>query len=150
MAIVRWDPFCELASLQSSITKLFDESFKFPRSSEQGGFIQGWTFPVDVKETEDSIILKAEIPGLNREEMKINFADNQLTILGERKKEIKEEGERFLRVERSFGSFSRTFTVDLPVKSEEIKARYVDGILEIALPKKEDVKPRQIEIEVQE
>lgn len=150
MAIVRWDPFCELASLQSSITKLFDESFKFPRLSGQGGFAHGWTFPVDVKETEDSIILKADIPGLNREEIKINFAGNQLTILGERKKEIKEEGERFLRAERSFGSFSRTFTVDLPVKSEEIKARYVDGILEIALPKKEDVKPRQIEVEAQE
>lgn len=149
MAIVRWEPFRELANLQSSITKLFDESFRFPSTSELGGFTQGWTFPVDIKETDDSLVLKAEIPGLNREEIKINFNDNQLTIRGERKKEIKEEGERYLRVERSYGSFSRTFNVDLPVKPEGIKARYADGILEITLPKKEDVKPRQIDIEVQ-
>jgi HSP20 family protein len=149
MNLVKWDPFREMANLQSSISKLFEEGTRMPRSSEQDSFVQGWMFPVDIKETDGSILLKAEIPGLSREDIKINFSGNQLTIRGERRKETKEEGERFLRVERSYGSFSRTFTVDMPVKKEEIKARYNEGVLEIILPKQEEIKPRDIEIEVE-
>lgn len=150
MALVRWDPWNELNSLQTSINKLFDDSFALPRKSEQAGFIQGWMVPVDVKETADSVVLKAEVPGLSKEDVKISFADNQLTIRGERRKEEKEEGERFLRVERSYGGFSRTFMVDVPVKAEEIRARYQDGVLEITLPKREEIKPKEITIDVEE
>ncbi|MCL6638965.1 MAG: Hsp20/alpha crystallin family protein [Firmicutes bacterium] len=147
MALVRWDPFREMANLQASISKLFEEGARLAK--EDGGFVQGWMFPVDIKETTGSLILKAEIPGLNREDIKISFADGRLTIRGERKKETREEGERFLRVERSYGSFSRTFTVDVPVDKDAIKARYADGILEITLPKQEEVKPREITIDVE-
>lgn len=149
MSLVRWDPFREISNLQASINKLFDENFRLFRAPEQGGLVQGWMFPVDIKETADSIIINAEIPGLNREDIKISFADNQLTIRGERKKEIQEENERFLRLERSYGSFCRTFTLDVPVKPEEIKARYQDGLLEITLPKQDDIKPREITIDVE-
>lgn len=148
MALIKWDPFREMVNLQNSINRLFDENFRFWRSPE-AGLVEGWSFPVDIKETRDSIIVTAEIPGLNREDVKVSFADNQLTIRGERKKETKEEGDRYLRVERSYGTFSRVFTVDVPVKADEIKAKYQDGILEITLPKKEEVKPKDIEITIE-
>jgi HSP20 family protein len=148
MALVRWDPWNELSNLQASINKLFEENLALPRRSEHVGFIQGWMFPVDIKETGDSVILKAEIPGLSKDDVKISFNDNQLTIRGERRKEEKEEGERFLRVERSYGGFSRTFLVDVPVKADEIKAKYQNGILEITLPKREESKPKEIGIDI--
>ena len=150
MTMVKWSPFREMLTLQNSINKLFDENLRFMGNQEHGGFIQGWSFPVDIKETDDDIIITAEIPGMSREDLKINFMENQLTIRGERKKETKEEGSRFIRMERNYGSFCRTFTVDVPVKPEEIKAKYRDGVLEICLPKKEESKPKDINIEIAE
>ena len=148
MTLVRWDPFREVSNLQASINKLFEDNFRL-RNSEQGGLVQGWMFPVDIQETAEDVVIKAEIPGLNREDIKISFADNRLTIRGERRNEAREEGVRYLRVERSYGTFSRTFALDIPVKPDEIKARYQDGVLEITLPKQDDVKPREISINLE-
>lgn len=148
MALVKWDPFREMAGLQHSINKLFDENFRLWRSPE-GPLMQGGTFPVDIKETPEAVLIKAELPGMNKEDIKISFTDNLLTILGERKKEEKEEGVNFLRVERSYGSFSRSFSVDVPVKQGEIKARYQDGVLEITLPKEEDSRKKEVAIEIE-
>lgn len=145
MGLVKWDPFHEMTNLQHSINKLFDD--RFLKSSDLG-LSQGWAFPVDIKETADSIVIKAEMPGLTREDVKITFSDNLLTIRGQRQKENKFEGERYLRVERSYGNFSRTFNLDFPVKAEEIKARFQDGILEVLLPKKEEAKPKEITIDI--
>ncbi|MFZ5597197.1 MAG: Hsp20/alpha crystallin family protein [Bacillota bacterium] len=149
MTLVKWNPLKEMAALQNSINKLFDENFRIIGKGEHGGFIQDWSFPVDIKETEDQVIITAEVPGISREDLKINFTGNQLTIHGERKSETKEEDSRFIRVERNYGRFSRTFTVDVPVKPEEIKAKYRDGVLEIYLPKRELSKPKEIAIEVE-
>lgn len=150
MALIRWDPFRELASLQHSINRLFDDNLGLIRRPElEGALAQGGTFPVDIKDTPDAILVKAELPGVNKEDLKISFGDNLLTIRGERKKEEKEEGANYLRIERSYGSFSRSFTVDVPVKQEGIKARYQDGILEITLPKEGEKKKKEFTVEIE-
>lgn len=148
MALVKWDPFREMAALQHSINRLFDDNFRSLKSPE-GALVQGLSFPVDIKDTPEAFLLKAELPGLAKEDIKINFNDNMLTIRGERKKEEKEEGANFIRVERSYGSFTRSFSVDVPVKYNEIKARYQDGILEVILPKEEDAKKREFSVEIE-
>ncbi len=146
MSLVRWDPFRELSALQNSISRLFDESFF--RSADRS-LAQGWMFPVDIKDAADAIVIKAELPGLSKEDIRINFKDNVITVTGERKQEEKEEGADFIRVERRYGSFSRSFSVDVPVKEDEIKARYDNGLLEITIPKADHTKAyaKQIEIE---
>ncbi|MGC7847208.1 Hsp20/alpha crystallin family protein [Desulforudis sp. 1088] len=143
MSLVRWDPFRELSALQHSINRLFEDIY--PR---QGNLTQGWMFPVDIKETPEAILVKAEIPGVSKDDIKVTFDNNVLTIRGERKSEEKEEGTNFLRVERKYGSFSRSFSVDVPVDQEKIKASYKDGVLEVVLPKgAEDSKGVTVEIE---
>lgn len=143
MSLVRWDPFRELSALQHSINRLFEDIY--PR---QGNLTQGWMFPVDIKETPEAILVKAEIPGVSKDDIKVAFDNNVLTIRGERKSEEKEEGANFLRVERKHGSFSRSFSVDVPVDQEKIKASYKDGVLEVVLPKgAEDSKGVTVEIE---
>lgn len=149
MALIKWDPFRELAGLQHSINRLFDDNLRFFRTPEEGTLAQGGTFPVDIKDTPDAVLVKAELPGINKEDIKVNFSNNLLTIRGERKKEEKEEGSNFLRIERSYGSFSRSFTVDIPVKQDGIKARYQDGVLEITLPKEEDKKKKEFTIDIE-
>lgn len=146
MAIVRWDPFRELAGLQGSIAKLFDDNLSYFRVP--GGNASQFAFPVDIRETPESVLIKAELPGVKKEDIKIKFNDNILTIQAERSKEEKEEGVNYVRTERSYGSFSRSFTVDVPVKHGEIKAGYQEGVLEITLPKEEAVKKEDFDIKV--
>jgi len=148
MDLVKWDPFHELSGLQSSINRLFDDNFRYPRMYA-GTLAQGWAFPVDIKDTPSAVLVRAELPGANKEDIQVTYADNLLTIRGERRKEEKEEGVNFLRTERSYGSFSRSFTVDVPVKHDEMKARYRDGILEVILPKDMDAKRKGKNIEIQ-
>lgn len=145
MALVRWDPFRELAGLQNSITRLFDENMRYLKLPEDSA--GQFAFPVDIKDTPEAVQIRAEMPGMNKEDIKINLNDNLLTIQGERRKEEKEEGANFIRVERSYGSFSRSFTVDIPVKQDDIKASYREGVLEITLPK--EAAPKQEEVNIQ-
>lgn len=147
MNLVRWDPFRELMGVQNTISRLLDENFPL-RYPEKGTLAQGWMFPVDIKDTPDAIVIKAEIPGMNREDIKLGYKDNVLTIRGERRKEEKQENENYIRVERSYGSFSRSFALDAPVKYEGIRAQYRNGVLEITLPKEEESKFREIDIDV--
>jgi len=147
MALVRWDPFREMAGLQSSINKLFNENIRLLGAPE-GALDQGLLFPVDIKDTPEAVIIKAELPGMNKDDIKVRFADNLMTISGERRKEEKEKGENYIRVERNFGAFSRSFTVNTPVKQDKVKARYREGILEITLPKEAPTMHQEIDIEV--
>lgn len=148
MALVKWDPFRDLSSLQSSINRLFDDNFRFWREPE-ATLSQEGAFPVDIKDTPEAILIKAELPGFNKDNIKVGLADNLLTIRAERQREEKEESANYLRVERSYGSFSRSFTLNMPVKHEKLKARYQDGILEISLPKEEDIKNKEINIDIE-
>lgn len=146
MAIVRWDPFHDLHSLQRSINRLLEDPFL--RNDENAPAAASWTFPVDIKENQDSVVVRAEIPGVKAEDVRVHVHDNQLIIQGERKQEKEEKGERFIRVERSYGSFYRAFSVGVPVNADRIRAGYKDGVLEVVLPKEEKAKPKEIEIEV--
>lgn len=148
MAIVRWDPFRELNTLQHSINRLFDDNLRFLRAPD-AALAQGGAFPVDIKDTPEAVVVIAELPGFNKEDIKVNFNDNMLSIKGERNREEKEESENYLRVERSYGSFSRSFSVDVPVKQDEIKARYQDGVLEITLPKQDEAAKKEFNVEIE-
>lgn len=147
MAIVRWDPFRELAGLQGSIARLFDDNLSYFRMP--GVAANQLAFPVDIKDTPESVLIKAELPGMKKEDIKISFNDNILTIQAERSKEEKEEGVNYVRTERSYGSFSRSFTIDVPVKQGEAKACYQEGVLEITVPKETAVQKEEINIQVE-
>lgn len=147
MTLIKWDPFREIVALQNSVNRLFDENLRALWQSERkehAGF-----FPVDIKETLENIIIKAELPGMAREDIKVTFNDGLITIKGERRQESKEENGNFLRVERRYGTFSRTFSVDVPVKAAEIKASYKDGVLEVILPRENENKAGEVQIQVE-
>jgi len=139
MTITRIDPFRELAS--------FFENFTEPTGKDQltaGTFVP----PVDVYEDEQNLVLKLEIPGLNDEDVNVSVENNTLTVQGERKFEKEEKEENFHRIERRYGTFTRTFTLPQTVDSEALKASYEHGVLTLSLPKKEAAKPKQIKVEI--
>lgn len=148
MDLVKWDPFHELTGWPSPLSRFFDDSFRYPRLPA-GALAQGWAFPVDIQDTPDALLVKAELPGAKKEDIRVTFNNNLLTITGERRKEERTEGANYLRTERGYGSFSRSFTVDVPVNHEQMKARYRDGILEIVLPKDPEYSRRGRNIEIQ-
>ena len=145
MNIVRYDPFRDLRSLQDEMNRLFSSTFTRGGSDEQmfGGT---WNPNVDIFENKDSIVLEADLPGLKPEDVNISIENNVLTISGERKFEKKDEGDNFHRVERGYGSFTRSFTLPPTVSSENATAEFENGILHLTLVKREEAKPRRIEI----
>lgn len=149
MPLIRWDPFRDLVSLQERINKLFEDNILRTRSGVDAMDAGVWSPPVDIFETTESIVLKAELPGLDKKNIHIEVKDNVLTLTGERTfdKTIKEEN--YHRMERCYGSFIRSFTLPSSVDKDKVKARFKDGILEVSLPKSEKAKPKQITVEVQ-
>jgi HSP20 family protein len=148
--IIRKDPFFELTSLRDRVNQLFNQAFG---GLEGFGFEQPLTSPtflppVDISEDDHNITLKAEIPGVKVEDVGITLENNVLTITGERKFKEEENNENFHRVERRYGKFTRSFTLPAGVNSEEVKATFEDGVLNITLPKREEFKPKQITIGV--
>lgn len=140
MAIIRWDPFREMTSFEDQFNRLW-------RGLADGRQRQESWFPaVDVYDTKDAVVLKAELAGMNPDDIQIEVEDNVLTIKGERKFEEKVEDERYYRVERRFGSFQRSLALPQGVKSEDIAANYEDGILEVRVPKAEEEKPKKISV----
>jgi HSP20 family protein len=147
MELVRWEPFEGLNRLHSRINDLFDESFGRARSlpSATAGV---WLPPVDILESKDAYLIRAELPGMKKEDFNLEVNDGTLTLSGERKAETLSEGVEYHRSERVNGKFSRSFYLPQTVKQDGIKANYRDGILEIHVPKVEEAKPRQIAISV--
>jgi HSP20 family protein len=138
----RWDPFDELSTLRNRMDRLVSRMSE----GEEGLFKGGWMPTTDVVETTDAIILKAELPGMNEKDIKIEVENGMLTMQGERNMEEKTEEKDYRRIERSYGKFLRTFTLPTNVKVDDIKASYHDGLLEVTIPKKEEAKPRKIEV----
>jgi HSP20 family protein len=147
MEIVRWEPFEGLNRIQSRINDLFDETFGRSRAVS-GGANGVWYPPVDVLESRDSYLIRAELPGMKKEDFNLEVRDGTLSLSGERKFEEPANGVEYHRVERASGKFVRSFSLPHTVKSDEIKASYRDGILEIHVPKAEEAKPKQITINV--
>ena len=145
MSIVRYDPFRELRSLNDEMNRLF--SISMPRSFEDEGFARGaWNPSVDIYENKEQLVLEAELPGMKREDFELTVENNVITLRGERKFEKKEENDNYHRVERSYGSFSRSFTLPQTVSGENAVAEFKNGVLRVTLPKREEVKARRIEI----
>jgi HSP20 family protein len=144
MNIVRHDPFGDLRSLQNEMNRLFSSSFA--RGDESELTRGAWSPSVDIFENKDHIVLEAELPGVKPENVEVSIENNVLTLTGERKFEKKAEGDNFHRVERSYGSFTRSFTLPPTVTSENAQAEFENGLLRLTLSKREEAKARKIEI----
>ncbi len=143
--LTRWEPFREFVTLQDRMNRLFRDS--------QGGQEEALTTstfapPVDVYEDEHNITLKIEVPGIDEKDIDVRVENNTLTVHGERKFEKEEKEENYRRVERQYGSFTRTFTLPTTVDSENIQADYDKGVLKVKLAKKAEAKPKQIKVNV--
>jgi len=149
MTIVKWDPFRNVAALQDRINRIFDESFSRTADVDDDISMSAWKPSVDIYETDEAIILKAELPGIKKEDVSVEIKDNVLTLRGERveDKEIKEGS--YFRKERCFGTFSRAFNLQHRVQPDKIKAKFKDGILVVEIPKPEEEKPKQITVNVE-
>ena len=139
--LVRWEPFRELAQLQGEMGRLVNGLFE-----GQGRTSQGWVPALDVWETESELVYAFDLPGLEEDQIDIEVQDDTLTVSGERVKETKEQGERFFRFERRYGSFGRAVGLPAGVDESKIAASYVNGVLEIRVPKPEEAKPRRIQL----
>jgi HSP20 family protein len=149
MAIVRWDPFRDMISLRERMDKLFEESLARFRAPEEEVVPTFWSPAVDIYETDENIIVKAELPGIEKEDVAIEVKDNNLILRGERKREKEVKEENYHRIERSYGSFMRSFSIPVSVKQNQVKAKFKDGVLEVTLPKAEEAKPKLIKVEVE-
>lgn len=143
--LTRWEPFRNLGTLQEQVNRLFDDSFF--RFGEESA-LTTWAPAVDIYEDGDNLVLKADLPDINEKELDLRMENNTLTLRGERKFEKKVEEENYLRVERRYGSFSRSFSLPNTVNTEAIKAEYKNGVLTVVLPKREESKPKQIKVAV--
>ena len=153
MAIIRWEPFRDLLTLQERMNRVFDDSLRgTPRaanpSEDEWALGGSWAPSVDIYEQDGNIVLKAELPGIDAKDVDIRLENNVLTLRGERKLEGEVKRESYHRVERAYGSFARSFTLPTVVDQGNIKAEYKDGVLKLVLPKREEAKPRQIQINV--
>ncbi len=147
MALIRWEPARELATLQNEMNRLFGTFFEDPaRGGATGQTLRRWIPAMDLVETENDFILRADLPGLTEGDVNIELEDNVLTISGERKAEHEERKEGYYRVERAFGNFSRSLTLPEGVDPDKVKARFDRGVLEVTVPKPEQRKPRKVTI----
>ena len=145
MTIVRYDPFRDLRTLQEEVNRLF--STNLTRAFDDEGIGRGaWAPSVDIYENKDQIVLEAELPGMRQEDFDLSIENNVITLRGERKFEKTDETDNYHRVERSYGSFTRSFTLPQTVTAEGATAEYSNGVLRVTLPKREETKARRIEI----
>jgi HSP20 family protein len=144
-SITRWDSYQGLSELQEQVTRLFQSAF--PRRSDNSA-LTTWAPAVDIYETENELVVKTDLPEVNQKDLDVRVESNMLTIRGERKFENKVEQEAYLRVERTYGAFSRSFSLPNTVNSEAIKADYKNGVLTITLPKRAESKPKQVKVNI--
>jgi len=141
----RFEPFRGASSLQDQINRLFSDVFDRPADESN---LTSWAPAVDIFETEHELVVKADLPDINPKDLDIRVENNILSIRGERKFESKVSEDKYLRVERAYGSFSRSFSLANTVNSEAINADYQDGVLTLTVPKREEAKPKQIKVNV--
>jgi HSP20 family protein len=150
MTVVKWDPFRELEEMSERLNRMIAR----PSVHTNGGqgkevmTVADWTPTVDISETEAEYAIKAELPEVRKEDVKVTVEDGVLTIQGERKQEKEEKGRKYHRIERSYGRFARTFTLPDTVDEGKVRAEYADGVLHLHLPKSEKAKPKQIDVKI--
>ncbi len=143
--IVRWDPF---RNLQSQIERMFEDTLL--RSQPGDTALSAWSPRVDIHEAPDALVLEADLPGMDGKDLDVRLENNMLTIRGERKIETKVAEEDYLRLERAYGSFTRSFSLPHTVDTDHIDAEYKNGVLTVRLPKREEAKPKQVKVAVSE
>ena len=152
MAIVRWEPFRDLVAIQDRMNRIFDDAFRgVPRqgASEEDWALGGsWAPPVDIYEHDGTLVLKAELQGIEPKDVDVRVENNVLTLRGERKFDQEVKRESCHRVERAYGTFARSFTLPNIVDTTSIKAEFKDGVLRVTMPKREEAKPKQIQIQI--
>ena len=146
MTITRWDPFQNLATLQDQVNRLFEVPLAGRHA--ESSTLTAWAPAVDIYETENELVIKADLPDMNEKDLDIRVENNMLTIRGERKFEQKVKEDNYLRIERTYGSFSRSFGLPNTVNTEAIKAEYKNGVLTVELPKRAESKPKQVKVNV--
>lgn len=151
MTLVKWNPVADylpqVSHLNREINRMFDSFFR-GGSLDDGSYGSAWAPAVDIHERDDAYVIEAELPGLAKEDIKVSIENNVLTLRGERSSEKKDHRGEYLRMERSYGSFVRSFTLPTTIKSEKAEAEYRDGILTITVPKADEAKPRNIDLKV--
>lgn len=141
-----WPGFGRLTDLRDEIDRLFESPLaELARTSQ---ILSGWTPALDLYEDKENFVVKVELPGMKREDIEVSLHEGSLSLSGERKSEEKYADAEVYRTERFFGRFQRTVTLPTPVAAEKVKAAYKDGVLTITLPKTEEAKPKQIEVNV--
>jgi len=149
MAIVRWQPFCDLMATERGFDRLFRDAFSSVLPVREGELpTRAWAPAVDICENENNIVLKAELPGVDPKDVEVRVEDNTLYLKGERKFEKETKEENYHRIERSYGSFARSFALPNSIDAEKVAAEYQDGLLTLTLPKREETKPKTIKINV--
>jgi len=148
MALVRWDPFRELEEVSDRLNRMFARPATRSSNGKETMIVADWTPSVDISETEGEYQIKAEIPDVKKEDVKVTLEDGVLTIQGERKHEKEEKGKKYHRIERSYGSFVRTFSLPDVIDEEKVKAEFKEGVLNLSLPKSEKAKPKAIDVKV--
>ncbi len=144
-SITRWDTYSGLSGLQEQVNRLFESTF--PRRTDNSA-LTTWAPAVDIYETENELVVKADLPDISEKDLDVRVENNMLTIRGERKFEKKVEEENYLRVERAYGAFSRSFSLPNTVNNEAIKADYKNGVLTVTLPKRAELKPKQVKVNI--
>jgi HSP20 family protein len=145
--LTRWQPFREFSTVQDRMNRLFRESYS-PEGPEEALTTTSFAPPVDIYEDEHTIAVKMEVPGIDEKDIDVRIENNTLTVHGERKIEKEEKEENFRRVERQYGSFTRSFTLPSSVDSGQVSANYDKGVLKISMAKKAEAKPKQIKVNV--
>ena len=146
-ALMRWDPFRELEEMSDRLNRMFARP-AVRTNGKETMIVADWIPTVDISETDGEYQIKAEIPDVRKEDVKVSLEDGVLTIQGERKQEKEEKGKKYHRIERSYGSFVRSFSLPDVIDEEKVKAEFKDGVLNLHLPKSEKAKPKAIEVKV--
>lgn len=147
MNLIKWDPFRELEDVSNRLNRVFGRPLARMEPNEMFT-VADWTPSADISETDTAYLIKAEIPGVNKEDVKVTIQDGMLTIQGERKMEKEEKDKKFHRIERSYGSFMRSFRVPEDADESAVKAEFKDGVLNVTLNKTEKPKPKSINVSV--
>ncbi|MDD5385057.1 MAG: Hsp20/alpha crystallin family protein [Gallionella sp.] len=148
MNLVKWDPFRELEDVTNRLNRIFGQPLVRAESGQNMLAVADWAPSVDISETDTAYLIKGEIPGVKKEDVKVTIQDGMLTIQGERKQEKEEKGKKFHRVECSYGSFTRSFRVPGDADENSVKAEFKDGMLNVTLAKSEKAKPKSINVSV--
>jgi HSP20 family protein len=146
--MIQQDPFNELRSVQEDVNRIFNAAFTRPGQEERGLEKVSWAPHIDIYEGEQSIVLEADLPGVKASDFSLSVENNILTLRGERRLEKDVKGDRYHRIERQYGRFRRTFNLPSSINVEKVAADLRDGVLRVTLPKREEVRARQIEVEV--